>query len=274
MDYEALYLLFRQSHIAVGFLGLIAFWISIVAKKGDTLHIRAGRCFEWSGYYVAGTALFACVRYLLTPQHFAFIDRPEASAAELSRIEFAQFFLTLLAFLAWLFLNSLRTGMRAVRTRHRSAEEYRNWEAKWWLYSQLVAGIALVCYGVYRLTQGGHSVHWISLIVGSIPLLEFRKDRDFYLQPRKEKMSWWYKHMDCMLGCGVAFHTAGFVFTSRWASSNLGYELQGWLQLVPWIVPTAVGVPLSQKWLAHYRQKFGDLPTSKSAKNEIKHVAG
>ncbi len=261
MDNETLAFWLRRSHIAVGFVGLFAYWIPIFAKKGGRAHIVSGRIFEWCGYWVAGSALFSCVRYLTIPHHFAFVARPDASVEELARVEFAQFLLTLLSFLAWIFLFQLRTGMRVVRVRRitdRSyTDAYRNWEAAFWLYSQLLAAVAILAYGGYRLANGGHAVHWVSVVVGMLTIMDFKKELRFYRQPQAEKMSWWYKHMDCMLGCGVAFHTAGLVFTSRWMETNLGYRLPGAWQLLPWVLPTLIGAPVTWIWIAHYRNKFG-----------------
>ncbi len=248
------YLLLRRSHILVGMLGLIAYWIPIIAKKGGKAHIVAGRIFEWCGYYVASTALFGCARYLLSPRHFAFIDRSGESAEELARVEFVQFFLTMLVFLAFIFLAQLRTAMRVVRTRHALTEAYQNWEARFWLYGQPVVCMALIIYGLVRLAKGGGSFHWLSMVVGVIPLTEFTKERRFFLNPREHTMSWWYKHMEATLGCGVAFHTAGFVFLTRW----LELDLNGLWALAPWVMPAIVGVPVSQLWIKKYRRKFGD----------------
>ena len=83
MNWDEVYAAFRTTHILIGIVGVVAFWIPVGARKGSPLHIRAGRIFEWCGYYVASTALFACARYLLTPHHFAFIDRPGESAEEI-----------------------------------------------------------------------------------------------------------------------------------------------------------------------------------------------
>jgi hypothetical protein len=263
MDYELIYLALRRSHIAVGIIGLVAFWIPIIAKKGGRTHVLSGRVFEWCGYYVATTALFTCARYLLTPHDFAFISRPNASPEELQRIAFVQFFLLVLGFLALNFLAQLRTGLRVVRTRQLPAEAYRNWEAAFWLYSQLAFSIGLMLYGANRLANGGSSYHWICVGVGAIPLFEFRQERRFFLNPREQKMSWWYKHMNCMCGCGVAFHTAGFVFTSRWLANNWDVSLPGMWQLVPWILPAALGVPLTHYYVTWYRKKFGDAKPSR-----------
>lgn len=258
MDFELLALWLRRSHIAVGFLGLFAFWGAIVAKKGGRAHIIAGRVFEWCGYYVATTALIACTRYLTQMHHFAFGERPGESAVELARVEFAQFLLTLLAFLACSFLSQLRTGMRVVRTRRLPSELYRNWEAKLWLVVVPVSAVAIVAFGLYRVATGGSAVHWISVAIGSLSLTEIKKEWAFYAKPRELKMSWWYKHMECMLGCGVAFHTAAMVFSFRWLERNTGFELPGAWQLVPWVVPALVGAPATLRWIKSYRIKFGD----------------
>ena len=260
-----IHMLIRSSHILVGFIGLFAFWVPVFAKKGGRLHIFFGRVFEYSSYYAAVSALVVIANYLLTPNHFAFIDRPEASAEELSRVQFAQFLLTILGFLAWSVLAQMRTGIRVVRMRGKSPDTYRSFEAKWWLYSLPAVAIAMIGYGAYRLSTGGSSVHWISVVVPLIALFDFPKERRFYLNPGEHKMSWWYKHMECMLGCGIAFHTAGFLFTTRWMEKNWGLQLPGVWQLAPWILPTVVGVPATHWWIKRYRMKFGDLASSDSS---------
>ena len=258
MNWDTFALWLRNSHITIGFVGLASYWIAVLAKKGSKPHIFAGRAFEWCGYYVATTALFSCARYLSQARHFAFVNRPDESAQELARVEFAQFLLTLLAFLAIVFLVQLRNGVRVVRTRKLGVEAYQNWEAKLWLIVQTLASLWLVSFGAYRLATGGSAIHWASVVVGAIPLTELKKELHFYRNPRELKMSWWYKHMDCMLGCGVAFHTAALLFSFRWLEKNTGFALPGIWQVVPWIIPTVVGVPLSQWWIAQNRAKFGD----------------
>ena len=160
MNWDTFALWLRNSHITIGFVGLASYWIAVLAKKGSKPHIFAGRAFEWCGYYVATTALFSCARYLSQARHFAFVNRPDESAQELARVEFAQFLLTLLAFLAIVFLVQLRNGVRVVRTRKLGVEAYQNWEAKLWLIVQTLASLWLVCFGAYRLATGGSAIHW------------------------------------------------------------------------------------------------------------------
>ena len=49
--------LLRDAHIVCGFVGLTAFWLPVFARKGQKLHITAGRVFTWTAYVVIGTAI-------------------------------------------------------------------------------------------------------------------------------------------------------------------------------------------------------------------------
>ena len=71
--------------------------------------------------------------------------------------------------------------------------------------------------------------------------------------PGGRRMGWFYSHLGSMLGGGIAFHTAFLVFGAQrlWA-----YEIAGPLAVVPWILPTVVGVPAIALWTRHYRRKF------------------
>jgi hypothetical protein len=76
------------------------------------------------------------------------------------------------------------------------------------------------------------------------------------------RMSWWYEHMGGMLGTGVAFHTAFMVFGAR---QMFGLGGDGVLAVVPWILPTAIGIPAIVIWTNYYRRRFGELPEKKGA---------
>ena len=70
-------------------------------------------------------------------------------------------------------------------------------------------------------------------------------------------MAWWYKHMEAMIGNGVAFHTAFLVFGAR---GVIGGVLEGPLALLPWVLPTAIAIPALHFWIRSYKRKFGELP--------------
>lgn len=68
-----------------------------------------------------------------------------------------------------------------------------------------------------------------------------------------QPMSWFYSHMGSMLGGGIAFHTAFAVFGVQ---SLVSYELPGPLAILPWLLPTIVGVPAIIAWRRRYQRRF------------------
>ena len=70
-------------------------------------------------------------------------------------------------------------------------------------------------------------------VLAGLGILRFRR------QPSITPMSWWYAHMTAILGAGIAFHTAFFVFgAARYLT------LPGLAQVVPWVAPTLMMPPL------------------------------
>ena len=47
----------RQTHMLIGCIGLVTFWIPVFARKGGRLHRRAGRLFALCALYAGGTGL-------------------------------------------------------------------------------------------------------------------------------------------------------------------------------------------------------------------------
>lgn len=75
-----------------------------------------------------------------------------------------------------------------------------------------------------------------------------------FTHPPKEKMFWWYAHLQGMIGSYIAAWTAFCVVT-------IGPRLHGawWL----WLLPTAIGVPAITVTTAYYKHKFA--PRMKAA---------
>ena len=69
------------------------------------------------------------------------------------------------------------------------------------------------------------------------------------------KRAWMYEHLGAMLGSGIAFHTAFAVFGS---TRLFDIGLTGWVAIIPWIAPTAIGIPAIFLWTRHYRLKYRD----------------
>ena len=70
------------------------------------------------------------------------------------------------------------------------------------------------------------------------------------LNPRKQKMHWWFKHMTGRMGGSIAALTAFFVINAP----KLGLATFG---MVPWLLPGAILAPVTFLWARYYRRKFG-----------------
>ena len=227
------------AHVATGFVGLAAFWIPLFARKGGRVHVQAGRVFTYCAYVVTLSAVTASAGRIaaLQAQGLGPADRPETYG-------FALF----LGYLGLATFATVRHAIRVVETR-KSPETLRTpfHEALAWAS---IAGSAVVIAFALRVWTDVSPILLglspVGLVTGSGMLRLMRR-------PGERRMGWFYSHLGSMLGGGIAFHTAFAVFGAQrlWA-----YELAGPLAVVPWLLPTAVGIPAIVVWTRYYRRKF------------------
>jgi hypothetical protein len=257
-DLATLHTLWRYSHMIVGFVGLIVFWIPAVAKKGSPLHIRSGKVFVWCAYYVGITALVSCIWVLAGPRSFFNAVGVAESAARSEFIAQIRMFFAILGFLASSVIVSLALGVAVLRTK-KTPQLLATPFLRGMYLAHGGISLALAGFGLWNIPSAGiGSGYLLCVILGLVGVYDAGDARRFMAQPRPTPMAWWYKHMECMVGCGIGFHTAFFVFGfSRLLPDG---TLEGPLRLIPWVLPTAVGLPLLAKWIKYYKLKFGELP--------------
>ena len=228
------------AHIATGFIGLAAFWIPLFARKGGRVHVQAGRVFTYCAYVVTVSAVTASAGRVvsLQVQGIGVADRPEPYG-------FAFF----LGYLGLATFATVRHAIRVVATR-KSPEALRTrfHEALAWM--SIAGSVAVVAFALAAWSSISPILLALSPVgvgVGSGILRVLRN-------PKPGHMEWFYEHMGSMLGGGIAFHTAFIVFGAQrlWA-----YEFAGPLAIVPWILPTVIGIPAIVVWTRYYRRKFG-----------------
>ena len=227
-------------HIATGFVGLAAFWIPVFARKGGRAHVQAGRVYAYCAYVVTLSAVTASAGRILSFQFqgIGFADRPDLYG-----------FSVFLGYLGLVTFATVRQAMRVVATR-RAPETLRTpfHEALGW--ASIAGSIVVIAVALGAWTDSSPILLGLSpigLFTGSSMLRLMRN-------PGAQHMGWFYSHLGSMLGGGIAFHTAFIVFGAQrlWA-----YELAGPLAIVPWILPTVVGIPAIVVWTRYYRRKFG-----------------
>lgn len=227
------------AHVATGFVGLAAFWVPVFARKGGRTHVRAGRVYVYCAYVVTLSAVTVAAGRIVSYQveGIRLADQPDLYGISL-----------FLGYLGLVTFATVRQGIRALATR-RAPETLRTpfHESLGW--ASVASSVALI---VFALAVPSY-VTPILLGLSPIGLFTGRNMLRLMRNPGAERMGWFYSHLGSMIGGGIAFHTAFAVFGVQrlWA-----YELAGPFAVVPWILPTVVGLPAIAIWTRRYRRKF------------------
>jgi hypothetical protein len=119
-----------------------------------------------------------------------------------------------------------------------------------------LGGAGVAAMGITSLREDGPAIHNLMPAVsglGAVPLA-YAMQR-FFRRTRPRPMDWWYKHMECMLVSGIIFHTAlAITMSIRLLHQGL---LNGPAALIPWVLPTIIGVPITFVWIFYYKRRFG-----------------
>ena len=232
----------RFIHVLFGTIGLAAFWIPVFAKKGAVNHVRFGKIFVWSAYIVLGAAAFALVARLadLMARDIGPADQPLLFS-----------FIVFLGYLTFVTFVTLRHGMGVLKNK-RDPAALRTTLNKSLAVGAILASVGLIAYAL--LLSPPTKV--LLLALSPIGLGVGSGNLRYMKSGPLSKRAWMYEHLGAMLGSGIAFHTAFAVFGS---TRIFDIGLTGWVAIIPWVAPAAIGIPATIIWTRHYRQKFGEL---------------
>ena len=226
-------------HVVAGFIGLAAFWIPVFARKGGRAHVRAGRVYASCAYVVTLSAVTAAVGRIVSyrVQGIGVAEQPASYG-----------FAVLLGYLGVVTFVMVRQGMRVLATRS-APEKLRTPAHEALAWASMSGSVVAVGFALAVWSE----VSPVLLGMSPIGLFTGRRMLRLMRDPGGQRMGWFYSHMASMLGAGIAFHTAFIVFGAQrlWV-----YEIEGPLAIVPWILPTLVGVPAIVIWTRRYRRKF------------------
>jgi len=231
-----LYRLALSIHVLGGITGLAAFWTPALARKGGTTHVRVGRIFYNATCVVALTGLAMAAMIAVAPAP----GRPRVLAA-------------FLAYLVIITFAPAHHGVRVLETRREPAKLRTPFHTA--LNSTaIVAAFAMIGLAFAVRQPVFAALSPIGPLVG-------RGNLRYARLPGTTQMSWWYEHMGSMLGAGIAFHTAFLVIG---AGRFLGAYFTGLYAVVPWVLPSIIGIPATRIWIGYYRRKFErrDAPAS------------
>lgn len=211
-------------HVAAGTTALVSMWIPMIARKGASLHRRAGTVFVWAMATVSVTAL------VLAGARFLFDPTPQGRRAGL-----------FLLFVSVLTAASVSSGVRVLRAKKRTDRHLHWWDVG--LAGLLtLASVGATVYGVATGQVLFVAFAVIGLVTGGGQLA-------YWLRAPKSPMHWWFEHMNSMLGACIAATTAFLVVNAqRWGLETFS--------LVVWLAPSVIGGTAIAAWTAYYRRKF------------------
>ena len=229
----------RTLHVAAGFVGLAAFWIPIFTRKGGRHHRLFGRIFKWCAYLVlAGAAAGLALNYVnLARLGIGPADEPAGFA-----------FLVFLSYLTLVTFVIVRHGTEVLLHKRSLAEMNRPLD-RLLAWAAIASSVVLIAYALHFAPPNRILLFALSPIgfaAGSGILKAIGGKL-------RERNAWLLEHLGAMLGAGIAFHTAFAVFGAT-RLFDLGFE--GWVAVIPWILPTLLGVPATILWTRKYRTQL------------------
>lgn len=211
-------------HIAGGTAALLAMLIPLTTKKGGRVHRRAGWVF------VSGMTIVSITAFVLAGARWLTDPRPQGRDAG-----------AFLFFVAILTASGVSAGVRVLRLKTRTATHRHPWDVG----LPLVLTASSAALAVYGLTTGNTLFTAFSLV----GFFSGGSRLAYWLRPPSHPMHWWFEHMAAMLASCIAATTAFLVVNTP----RLGL---GTFSLIPWLVPTIIGVPTIAIWTRYYRKKF------------------
>jgi uncharacterized membrane protein len=215
-------------HITAGAVSFVMAPIALATAKGGHAHRRWGKVYFWAMAVVASTALvLALYRPIL--------------------------FLALVAvFSFYCSFSGYRVLGQKGAVRGDAQVTAVDWVAA---AATFISCLGLAAFGLLRpALVGGLGIP--AIIFGLIGMQLGAKDMWRYTHPPKEKMFWWYEHLQGMMASYIAAWTA-FLVTA------VGQFVHAWWL---WIVPTMIGTPAITLTTIYYKKKF--LPKVKTASSQ------
>jgi hypothetical protein len=220
--------MFVWAHILCGAIGLVAFWIPVMGRKGSVEHRRFGRLFIntmlLTGSFAIGISLTTLYAPTETHPHLA----THALFQDPALIR--GIFGWMMLYLAVLTINLAWQGKLALRNRrtHRGNRAWHNL-----LLQVLLSLAALNC-----LVQGWLVKQPIMLGIAWVGVATVATNLWFIYKPKPRPIDPIKEHIKCLVGAGISVYTAFFAFGA--------VRLLPELALAPglWAMPLTVGLGL------------------------------
>lgn len=211
-------------HGLCGLVALITYWVAAFAKKGASLHLRAGKTYMIAMLGIVITAV---------PMAAIIATRGKPGIA------------TFLAYLVVVTVTAMWLGWRAVkRKRDQAAFRDNAYLAVALLNLAASAVVFVIGMNMSQPLLMGFSV------VGTITGVQMLMRR---ARPMDTARWWLEEHYSAMIGCGAATHIAFLAIGLDRVIRAIGIDPPGWYHLIAWFLPLslsfAVGAWLNRKYM-------------------------
>lgn len=231
----------RAAHIAIGSAGLLFFLIPLATVKGGRVHVLAGRVFTWLCYAVLASAALSVTLHML--QFWRDGIGPRQAPAVFSLYVF-------LGYLTVITLAIVAHGRGAVAARHDTRALRTPWRIAL-AVTALAGSIGLIAYAFHFRPP----TFWVLLAISTFGFFASYDSLAYMAKARATTREWVYQHLNGMIGTGIAFYTAFGAFGARvlFDFNTLGAS---WLNIIPWLLPAAIGVPATLCWKRLVMRRF------------------
>lgn len=232
-------------HVAVGSVALVVFWLPVFARKGSPFHKRAGRWFATAMYTVALSGLLMSTLSLIDPLGVRRVGADLGMIEAFDTARQVRTFSVFLLMLSTLVFVSVRHSVLVLRAKNDRSRLRRPVHVG----SQVSLGVLGLIVGVVGVRSGELLLMIFSVlsVAGAAGMLRYSFKRSL------TRNEWWIEHLGNIIGGGIGAYTAFFAFGGR---ELFGHLLSGNWQVVPWVLPSIIGVAFTVRLSRHYRAKF------------------
>lgn len=227
------------SHVVTGSIGLAAFWVPVVARKGGVNHRTWGRVFTISMLATGFAAVGISVCTILDPVGLHPQITPDIGDEQMIRGIFGWMMLGL----ATLTINLTWYGWLCIRSRNRHEDnlEWRNLSLQY-----LLIAAALNCAWQAHATQQ-------PLLLGmtAIGLATAGTNLRYLYKPKRSAHEWQKEHIKGLIGTGISVYTAFLAFGAVRTFPQLA------LHPGLWAVPLLVGLALIIRHRRDVERRYG-----------------
>ena len=210
------------SHIVAGSTALLSGMILMLRPKGTRLHVALGWVYAIAMFWICLSALSIITFYRFS------------------------FFLMVVGVLT---AYSTFVGIRVNRRRQLGSQKWYDWMAS---IITCLCGLGLYGYAIYVFSIAGwHWVGMLSLIFGTLTLVNGGRDIKFFIQGKSDDPKWWFhQHINAMGSSYIAAVTAFVVQNGdHWMPENS-------VQWLFWVLPGAIGGTIIGRVIARSRKKM------------------